>query len=195
MRIEKKVAKEAEEAYTAFKNAGTYKYVPIVDTKRQFNENLNKIDQLKQKLADLQSENNEGSLNLDDMQAARLREIRNDLSQLREQKNTYLSRLNVIKSNEKADPGRYQNNYHELGQFFPDVDIKRIEKIDKFHHQITKFLKLEFEREKNTIEENIDKLSHHISQLVDEAQKNKKISKGQMSKLLYLMSMLIKKQN
>ena len=32
--------KQAEEAYTTFKNAGTYRYVPIVDTKRQFNENL-----------------------------------------------------------------------------------------------------------------------------------------------------------
>lgn len=166
-------AKKAEEAYTAFKNAGTYRYVPIVDTKRQFNENPNKIEQLKQKLSDLQSENNEGSLNLDDMQAARLREIRNDLSQLREQKNIYLSRLNVIKSNEEAGPRRSRNNYHELEQFFPDVDIQRIEKIDKFHHQITKFLKLEFEREKNTIEENVDDLSHHISQLVNEAQKIK----------------------
>ena len=166
-------AKKAEEAYTAFKNAGTYRYVPIVDTKRQFKENLNKIEQLKQKLSDLQSENNEGSLNLDDMQAAHLREIRNDLSQLREQKNIYLSRLNVIKSNEEAGPKRYRNNYHELEQFFPDVDIQRIEKIDKFHHQITKFLKLEFEREKDTIKENIDDLSHHISQLVNEAQKIK----------------------
>lgn len=166
-------AKKAEEAYTAFKNAGIYRYVPIVDTKRQFNENLNKIEQLKQKLSVLQSENNEGSLNLDDMQAARLREIRSDLSQLREHKNTYLSRLNVIKSNEEAGPRRYRNNYHELEQFFPDVDIQRIEKIDKFHHQITKFLKLEFEREKNTIEENVDDLSHRISQLVNEAQEIK----------------------
>lgn len=74
------------------------------------------------------------------------------------------------------------------------MDIQRIEKIDKFHHQITKFLKLEFEREKNTIEENVDDLSHHISQLVNEAQKIKN-QQGQMSKLLYLMSMLIKKQN
>lgn len=107
------------------------------------------------------------------MQAARLREIRNYLSQLGEQKNTYLSRLNVIKSNEEAGPRSYRNNYHELEQFFPDVGIQRIEKINKFHHQITKFLKLEFEREKNIIEENVDDLSHHISQLVNEAQKIK----------------------
>lgn len=107
------------------------------------------------------------------MQAARLREIRNYLSQLGEQKNTYLSRLNVIKSNEEAGPRRYRNNYHELEQFFPDVGIQRIEKINKFHHQITKFLKLEFEREKKIIEENVDDLSHHISQLVNEAQKIK----------------------
>jgi DNA repair exonuclease SbcCD ATPase subunit len=173
LRIEKKPLKKLRKLTQAFKNAGTYRYVPIVDTKRQFKENLNKIEQLKQKLSDLQSENNEGSLNLDDMQAARLREIRNDLSQLREQKNIYLSRLNVIKSNEEAGPKRYRNNYHELEQFFPDVDIQRIEKIDKFHHQITKFLKLEFEREKNTIEENVEDLSHHISQLVNEAQKIK----------------------
>lgn len=107
------------------------------------------------------------------MQAARLREIRNYLSQLGEQKNTYLSRLNVIKSNEEAGPRRYRNNYHELEQFFPDVGIQRIEKINKFHHQITKFLKLEFEREKKIIEESVDDLSHHISQLVNEAQKIK----------------------
>lgn len=109
------------------------------------------------------------------MQAARLREIRNYLSKLGEQKNTYLSRLNVIKSNEEAGPRRYRNNYHELEQFFPDVGIQRIEKINKFHHQITKFFKLEFEREKKIkiIEENVDDLSHHISQLVNEAQKIK----------------------
>lgn len=84
-----------------------------------------------------------------------------------------MSRLNVIKSNEEAGPRRYRNNYHELEQFFPDVDIQRIEKIDNFHHQITKFLKLEFEREKNTIEENVEDLSHHISQLANEAQEIK----------------------
>lgn len=166
-------ADEAEEAYTVFKNAGAYKYVPIVDTKRQYKENVEKIDSLKLQLASLESKNNEGTLNLDEMQAERLRDIRNSLSQLRDFKNIYTSRLNVVKANEQAGPNRFRSNYRELKQFFPEIDIDKIAEIDKSHHQVTKFLKEEFEKEKNTLEENISDVSRRISELVAEARKIK----------------------
>lgn len=36
----KEAAYKAEEAYTVFRNAGAYKYVPIVNTKKQYKENI-----------------------------------------------------------------------------------------------------------------------------------------------------------
>lgn len=166
-------ADKAEEAYTVFKNAGAYKYVPIVDTKRQYKENIKKIDSLKIQLANLESKNNEGTLNLDEIQAERLRDIRNRLSQLRDFKNIYTSRLNVVKANEQAGPNKFRSNYRELKQFFPEIDLTKIEEIDKFHHQVTKFLKEEFEKEKGTLEKNISDVSCRINKLVAEARKIK----------------------
>lgn len=166
-------AEKAEEAYTVFKNAGTYKYVPIVDTKKQYKENIKRIGDLKLQLTNLESKNKEGTLNLDEMQAERLRDIRNSLSQLRDLKNRYTSRLNVVKANEQAGPNKFRSNYRELKQFFPEVDLDKIEKIDNFHHQVTKFLKEEFEKEKNALEDNISDVSRRISELVAEAREIK----------------------
>ena len=168
-----KAASDADKAYKVFKNAGAFKYVPIVDTKKQFKENVDKISELKDELSDLESKNNEGTLNLDEIQAEHLRSIREDLSKLRDYKNTYISRLNVVKANEQAGPGKFRSNYRELQQFFPDIDLNKIEEIDKFHHQVTKFLKEEFEKEKNSLEKNISEIDHHINELVTEARKIK----------------------
>ena len=168
-----KAADKSEEAYTVFKNAGEYKYVPIVNTKKQYKENIKKIEDLKIQLADLESKNTEGTLNLDEMQAERLRNIRNSLSQLRDFKNIYTSRLNVVKANEQAGPNKFRSNYRELKQFFPEVNLEKIEEIDKFHHQVTKFLKEEFEKEKDTLENNISDVNRQINELVAEARKIK----------------------
>ena len=127
---------------------------------QQFKENIDKISELKDELSDLESKNNEGTLNLDEIQAEHLRSIREDLSKLRDYKNTYISRLNVVKANEQAGPGKFRSNYRELQQFFPDIDLNKIEEIDKFHHQVTKFLKEEFEKEKNSLEKNISEIDH-----------------------------------
>lgn len=51
-------ADKTEEDYTVFKNAKAYKYVPIVDTKSKYKENIKKIDKLKLHLADLELKNN-----------------------------------------------------------------------------------------------------------------------------------------
>lgn len=169
----KEAADKAEEAYTVFRNAEAYKYVPIVNTKKQYKENIKKNDSLKLRLANLESKNNEGALNLDEMRSERLRNIRNSLSQLRDFQNIYTSRLNVVKANEQAVPNKFRSNYRELKQFFLEVDLKKIEEIDKFHHQVTEFLKKEFEKEKRTLEDNISDVSTRISELVAEARKNK----------------------
>ena len=112
-------------------------------------------------------------MNLNEIQAEHLRNIRENLSKLRDCKNTYISRLNVVKANEQAGPGKFRSNYRELQQFFPDIDLNRIEEIDKFYHQVTKFLKEEFEKEKNSLETNISEIDHHINELVTEARKIK----------------------
>lgn len=107
------------------------------------------------------------------MQAERLRDIRNSLSQLRDFQNIYTSILNVVKANEQAGPNKFRSNYRELKQFFPEVDLEKIEEIDNFHHQVTKFLKEEFEKEKSTLEDNISDVSLRISELVSEVRKIK----------------------
>lgn len=163
--------KEASDEYKVFKSTASYKYVPSVETKKQFKDNLKKIDELKQELVELESQNNDGTFNIDDFEAERLRKIRSNLSQLREQRNVYRNRLNIIKINEEAGPGNNRSNYRELEKFFPSVNIKKIEQIDHFHYQITKILKEEFEQETCAINNNIEKLGKNISVLVDEARK------------------------
>ncbi|MYY65657.1 DUF2326 domain-containing protein [Lactobacillus salivarius] len=173
--IEKREAAEKEASYKfkTFKNAAGYKYVPVVETQKQFKDNLKKIDKLKQELVELESQNNDGTFNIDDFEAERLRKIRSNLSQLREQRNVYRNRLNTIKINEEAGSGKNRSNYRELKKFFPSVNINKIEQIDHFHHQITKILKKEFEQETNTINDIIEMLSKQIYVLVDEARKIK----------------------
>lgn len=173
--IEKRENEEqkAKDKFDVFKQAASYKYVPAVNSKKQFNENVKKIEDLKQQLSDLESQNNDGAINLDDLQATRLREIKEKLSLLRGNRNILRSRMSIIKENEEAGPGNNRKNYQELEAFFPDVNIGRIEQIDHFYHQITKFLKAEFAKEKQELGEEIIILDKQIDDLVNEVREIK----------------------
>lgn len=163
---------EAKRAYKVFTNAS--KYIPIVSSKKQYKENLKRINDLDQQLKNLEIQNDNGVLTLDDIQLSKLRKIQNDLSQLQELKNTYINRLSIINSNEEIGVKRYKNDYHELIRFFPDVNIQKIEEIDSFHHQVTKFLELEFKKEKDNLERNIQYIDQQSSRLIKEVRDIKK---------------------
>ena len=163
---------EAKRAYKVFTNAS--KYIPIVSSKKQYKENLKRINDLDQQLKNLEIQNDNGVLTLDDIQLSKLRKIQNDLSQLQELKNTYINRLSIINSNEESGVKRYKNDYHELIRFFPDVNIQKIEEIDSFHHQVTKFLELEFQKEKDNLERNIEYIDQQSSRLIKEVRDIKK---------------------
>lgn len=162
---------KAENAYSVFKNASQYKYVPIVESKKQYDKNDSKITRLESQLKELERKNNAGTLNIDDMQASRLREIMGNLSQLRERRNLYLNRLSVIEDNENSGPNKLESNYKELKRFFPDVNIEMIQKVDGFHQQIINILEKEFYEEKKSLDDKIKDIDHLVSGLNSEAQK------------------------
>lgn len=164
-------AEKAEKAYSVFKNASQYKYVPIVSSKKQYDKNVSEIARLEEQLKELETKNNEGTLNIDDMQASRLRDIMSNLSKLRERRNLYLNRLSVIDDNEKSGPKKLETNYKELKKFFPDVDMEMIRKVDGFHQQITNILENEFSEEKKSLNNKIKDIDYFISSLNSEAQK------------------------
>jgi len=103
----------------------------------------------------------------------------------------FKSRLNRTEDNLTYGNSANKKAFEKLGDYFPNVDVDRLLKIDQFHTGITKILKAELREEKDSLEEQIQSLKLQIksneTQLLESAKVVGKPS-GLVDKMLELSS-------
>ena len=172
---QEKVAAEAEDREDTFKAAQKYEYIPHVKNKTEYKRNKERIITLQALAENLAAKSSDGLLDLDSMQAEKLRELRAKLSSFRRQKTRLQGQLDVIKQSQADSKKTFQRDYDELLYFFPDADASRLEEVENFHRSLTRILGGEIKDSVVDIEAMIEIVAAEIKRLEEETIRIKKM--------------------
>ncbi|MEE1211268.1 MAG: DUF2326 domain-containing protein [Treponema sp.] len=129
-------------------------------------DTVKEIELLESKKQKLLEEQNAYIKELDAKTSIRLAEIDSQLSLLRRKRNKINSQISNLKKEISREAAPSVESFELLKQFFPDVNLRKIEEIEKFHSSLSEILKIEY---RDKIEE-LTKLLLPVDELVRDLQ-------------------------
>ena len=148
-------AKLSSEELKAYKKAQKFNLIGKA-TKTDYTKNQRAIDELEQEIGCLVSNMEKGFCDLDaeiSDEAVRLKKL---LSNARRMKSKLKLRLDTLTEEYDYKFSSTTNDFQELQGLFPEVNLQKIENVEKFHQQISKVFKAEIRAERNSICREID---------------------------------------
>lgn len=164
VKIQKASAAEAELKEKMFKGAQKYNYLPSVSNKAQYVANEKRILKLKEEIQRLVKDSEQGLVEIETLQTEDLSVLH---QQLKVEKRHYIT-LTTELNNMESGPNRqhaFQKDCNKLQQFFPGIDLKKLEEIEHFHEKMGNILKNEFKEKATSLKKMIDLSAERISQL------------------------------
>ena len=157
---------EQKKKLAAYREARKYRFVPdLVGGKAQYNENAAQIRSLQIELDNLTEEQVEDQKDVDieksriksQLQASKLR-----LETEMQSKQRRLSLLNM-----SLEYGLYptEADLSALQEFFPEVNIRKLYEVEKYHQKLAAILDEQFTSERQLVDEEIANLQEQIKEL------------------------------
>ena len=157
---------EQKKKLAAYREARKYRFVPdLVGGKTQYNENVAQIRSLQIELDNLTEEQVEDQKDVDieksriksQLQASKLR-----LETEMQSKQRRLSLLNM-----SLEYGLYptEADLSALQEFFPEVNIRKLYEVEKYHQKLAAILDEQFTSERQLVDEEIANLQEQIKEL------------------------------
>lgn len=161
----KEQAKKATDEKTAYIKALQHRFVVATSDKKGVRSNQNRIAELERKRDEIISQNKDGLTDVDSIVASRIASLKRELSAVRRHRTKLESRLNEMDNDLKSTKFKSSKDIDRLKEFFPNVNIKKLEEIERFHIQLTEVLKEEHTEAKKDSEAQIALLNSHINDL------------------------------
>ncbi len=158
---------ESKNERDAYKRAQDFHFIPKVG-KRQLADNEKRINELQAELIRLQEISGNQLMGLDSQQAENIAELKQKLTTAKRHKSRLASQLNAIENDLAFNSPLLQSNFQGLLHFFPTANLKRIEEIEQFHHQLIGVLNSEFEEAMQRLTTLISLVAEDISAIEQE---------------------------
>jgi hypothetical protein len=143
----KKALQAEQEKEKAYKQSVKFNFIQKV-TRKKYNQNERKIGELQvqlERIAQGEKEPKQGFFaGLEPEDARRISTIKNELANLRRQRNRLEAKLALIQRNIETNIIDFQNDFVDLQAFFPSVELRKIQEIEGFHKKLQNILKNEF---------------------------------------------------
>ncbi|MFG6497270.1 DUF2326 domain-containing protein [Fictibacillus sp. UD] len=158
---EDKELKQLIESKNVLNKAGRLKFIPKI-TKKAYEKNLKEIENLKGEIEKLSKSAFSPIINISEIISDELIELRERKNILIEERDYYKSRYNRTskKISKYTDVG-----FEKLLEFFPGVNIEKLESIESFHEGIYSILKKELNRAKQELKQKIESLNKEIDEI------------------------------
>lgn len=164
--------KRKELELSAFKNAQKYKFVSYVG-KRQYILNLKELGTFSEEKEKISQDLDNNLLDLDSVKAEEVLKLKLRLSVAKRQRSRYYSQLTIIDNNIKENSSLKSEQFENLLSFFPNVNVKSILEIEKFHKEIRTVLKSELKDKRDELnnlisisQTEIDEIETNIKEIV-----------------------------
>lgn len=153
----------------AFKEARRYRFVPdLVGGKTQYEENLATIESLQYELNNLTEETVAGHTEADIEKSRKKSQLKADVLQAETELQAGERRLKLLRMS--LDYGLYptEADLSELQEFFPQVNLKKIYEVERYHKKLAVILQDQFAAEEESVQKRVDELRNRIQGLQDE---------------------------
>ncbi len=183
--IKKKLENQSNKL-AAYKSARRYSFVPsLVKGKRQYDENDEQIKKLQIQLDSLCFENDEEQSE-DDIERGQLK-LQLQANKLRKETELQFQQRRLDLLNTSLEYGLYptEADLVALQEFFPDVNIRKLYEIEKYHKKLATILDEQFSAEVGMVQEKINTLENDIEAIEEQIDKlgfDKKISREFLDK-------------
>lgn len=162
-----KQAAKAEDEKETFRKSQQYEYIRIAKNDGEFKANEARIVELQQLEEKLAEESDHGLLDLDSVKAHRLSTLNDELAAYRRQRAKVQTQLNAIRKEMTEGKKSFKRTYSDLERFFPEVDFKTIEEIERFHQKLSKVLVDEFKETESSLATAYVMLGNEIVKIKD----------------------------
>lgn len=143
----------------AYKEARRYNFISdLVGGKKQYEENLAKIRDLELQLGTLMEEAEKGHTEEDIERNKAKAALTNQRMSLEEAIRAEERRLRLVNMNLEYGLYPTEADLAALQEFFPEVNIRKLYEIEKYHQKLAKILDAQFADEKAAIEAKIESL-------------------------------------
>lgn len=180
--------KEAAKAATAseadlktYKKAQTLKFIAKISSK-EFSRNQKAIEDINSQLCSISDNLEQGLLSVDAEASEQAIYLKRMLSRARSSRSKLINRKNMLEDNGTYVFSATTDNFSELAQFFPNVEIAHLSEIESFHRTISAAFKSELKSERAKIEKEISEYDLIIDEY--EQQLRELISNPNLSKII-----------
>lgn len=150
---------------SAYKTANDYHLVKLLSSKKDYEENLIKIEEYKLMLTNF---NQTAKEEMEDMSTDELKLTANYSSQreslYRKKRSLWTKYYSIKEISDKQKPITTQD-FSSLQQFFPQCNIKLLSEIDAFHSKLTNILSEEFKNEMDKLLADINDIAIEIDRI------------------------------
>lgn len=161
--LQDKELKKLEDQRQVLNKAGNYKLIPKIN-KTKFNKNIKEIESLTKDIERLGKSVYSPSGDISEIVSDEMISLREMKKKLIDEREYYISRLNrttrTIKNSAVA-------GFENLFEFFPNVNVEKLQNIESFHQGISSILSDELENAKKELASKIDGLEQEINKVIE----------------------------
>ncbi len=170
---EKTSAIQAEKnEFSAIENLKIVK-ISRIKNSTQLKEAKNSLETLEKQLSEIIESNKIQTETVSSQKATQAAEIEKQITILKRNRTNLLNEKAILELNLSGKTKIQKEDFDELKDFFPNINVPHIEEIQNFHAQITKIIKKETEEE---LEKLGEKILKNENELIDATQKLTEIS-------------------
>lgn len=140
-------------------------------TKSEYNQNLKRIELIKKEICKFSNLIENQMIGNDPSVSEEALHYKNLLSSARRSQGSLKAKYNVISNNQDYKFPLTTNTYVELSKYFPNIELKNIEKVENFHNKIAGIFKEELTEEKNRLWQAIQEYDAKIKSYEDTLRK------------------------
>ncbi|MDQ0220402.1 DUF2326 domain-containing protein [Peribacillus cavernae] len=160
--VQDKELKKLEDQKQVLNKAGNHKLIPKI-TKTKFDKNIIDIVSLTKEIARLGKSAYSPSGDITEIVSDEMISLREMKKRLIDEREYYISRFNRTTRTIKSSAGA---GFENLLEFFPDVNVEKLQNIESFHQGISSILSNELENAKKELANKIEELEKEINQVI-----------------------------
>lgn len=168
--IEKQL-KKVKSKQDAIKGAIKNDLIPSIN-KLQYNKNQKEIEELNKKIEKFKKDMDDVNLNLNSLISEEVLELRDEKNQLFNKKNQIMNKIKRIEANLNSEDLKVNAKMNKLIEFFPNINIDKLNEINNFHKAMSKNLKSELREEIEKLQIILELINNDIN-LVEQNIDNK----------------------
>ncbi len=165
--------KSAKDKHSAFRTAQKYNFIASAITRqKEYEKAQSKLAELRQEKEDLAFSNNSSVDREEVKKANQINELKRYLRDARKKLEQKKNDIHLVDLNLQLGVQPTEADLNNLLTFFPNANIEKLAKIEKFHHKIQSILKDELletkrrmEQELLPLQNQVDKIQNYIERL------------------------------